>query len=200
MNRTDAIFDPLAASLMSCGVQHGPSELHGVICGLLSTGAGGVDEELLGVLAAHAELAGDWPLDVAEALLALRDLGREGMAEETMDLVLLLPDDSDELGNRVAALGQWCEGFLVGFGTGSAGTRDAELPPGLQEALSDLAAVSQVALPDDSGDDEERMLEEIIEHCRVAALTVFTELALAGQARDKRDKQKDKQKQPPVTH
>lgn len=194
MSSTNAFFDPLAASLMSCGVHHGPSELHGVICGLLSTGAGGVDGELLGVLAAHAELSGQWPADLAEQLLALRDLAREGMAEETMDLTLLLPDDSDELGNRVAALGQWCEGFLVGFGTGSAGTRDAELPAGLQEAISDLAAVSQVALPDDSGDDEERMLEEIIEHCRVAALTVFTEVALAQQS------QGGKSKKPPVTH
>lgn len=193
MTSTDAFFDPLAASLLSAGVQHGPSELHGVICGLLSTGAGGIDGELLGVLAAHVELAGDWPADLNEVLLALRDLARDGMAGEDLELTLLLPDDSHDLGDRVAALGQWCEGFLVGFGTGSAGTRDAELPAGLQEAISDLAAVSQVALPDDSGDDEERMLEEIIEHCRVAALTVFTELALREQAAGKPEK-------PPVTH
>ena len=194
MVTTAEFFEPLASALPGCGVRHGPSELHGLVCGLLSTGAGSVDQELLGVLAAHVELSGSWPVEIAGQLLQLRDLAAEGLEGEEMRLVLLLPDDDDELGNRVAALGQWCEGFLVGFGTGSAGTRDSELPAGLQEALSDLAAISQVALPDDDGEEEERLFDEIAEHCRVAALTVFTELALRARYARKNSSK------PPITH
>ena len=191
---TAEYFEPLADALAAAGVRHSPSELHGVVCGLLSTGTGTQDAELLGVLAAHSELASPWPAAASGALLAVRDLAREAYTGEDMELTLLLPDEEDELGERVAALAQWCEGFLVGFGTGSAGTRDADLAPGLQEALSDIAAISQVGLPDDDSDEEEAMFEQVAEHCRMAAMMVFTELALTHRAASA---PKD---EPPVQH
>lgn len=181
MPRTTAeFFEPLADALASAGVRHGPAELHGVICGLLSTGLGSVDAELLGMLAAHTDLDGQWSADAATALLAVRDLAKQAYTGDDLELALLLPDDDEELGGRVAALGQWCEGFLVGFGTGSAGKRDTDLAPGLQEALSDIAAISQVALPEDGSEEEEQMFEQVAEHARMAAMMVFTELALAA--------------------
>ncbi|MCH8542439.1 MAG: UPF0149 family protein [Alcanivorax sp.] len=194
--RTADYFEPLADALASAGVRHSPTELHGVICGLLSTGAGGQDAELLGMLAAHSELVGQWPAEAAQGFVALRDLAASGYAGETLELALLLPDDDEELGVRVAALAQWCEGFLVGFGTGSAGVRDSDLAPGLQEALSDLAAVSQADLPEENSPEEEAMFEQIAEHCRMAALMIFTEIVMvsrkasAGEAADT----------PPVRH
>ncbi|MBZ2189157.1 UPF0149 family protein [Alcanivorax sp. JB21] len=178
--RTADYFEPLADALASAGVRHSPTELHGVICGLLSTGAGGQDAELLGMLAAHSELVGQWPAEAAKGFVALRDLAASGYAGETLELALLLPDDDEELGVRVAALAQWCEGFLVGFGTGSAGVRDSDLAPGLQEALSDLAAVSQAELPEENSPEEEAMFEQIAEHCRMAALMIFTEIVMVG--------------------
>lgn len=178
--RTVDYFEPLADALASAGVRHSPTELHGVICGLLSTGAGGQDAELLGMLAAHSELVGQWPAEAAQGFVALRDLAASGYAGETLELALLLPDDEEELGVRVAALAQWCEGFLVGFGTGSAGVRDSDLAPGLQEALSDLAAVSQADLPEENSPEEEAMFEQIAEHCRMAALMIFTEIVMVS--------------------
>ena len=178
--RTADYFEPLADALASAGVRHSPAELHGVICGLLSTGAGGQDAELLGMLAAHSELVGQWPAEAAKGFITLRDLAASGYAGETLELALLLPDDDEELGVRVAALAQWCEGFLVGFGTGSAGVRDSDLAPGLQEALSDLAAVSQADLPEENSPEEEAMFEQIAEHCRMAALMIFTEIVMVS--------------------
>ena len=109
---------------------------------------------------------------------------------------MLLPPEQEELGLRVAALGQWCEGFLVGFGTASAGLRDADLSPGLQEALSDLSAISQVSTPDDDGDEEEGMFEQVAEHARMAAIMVFTELAL----RQRRHTSQAPSQDPPTRH
>ncbi|WP_156496766.1 YecA family protein, partial [Alcanivorax sp. HI0083] len=74
-------------------------------------------------------------------------------------------------------------GFLVGFGTGSANTHDKDLSPGVQEALSDLAAISQVATPDDDGDAEEDMFEQVAEHCRMSALMIYTELVMRHQGK-----------------
>lgn len=139
---------------------------------------------MLGVLASHVDLEGSWPERVSSLLVALRDEAVLAFDGDGLDLSLLLPDDDEELGLRVAALGQWCEGFLVGFGTGSAGAADASLPPALQEAIADLAAVSQVDVPDQEGVEEEALFAAVTEHCRMAALMVFTEWQLRARRQD----------------
>lgn len=176
MSSTADLFEPLSSALPECGVAHGPSELHGLICGLEGSSGGTNGERLLEMLAEHVDRDGPWPEPVRAWLLRLQELAREGLAGEDMDLELLLPPDGEELGLRVAALAQWCEGFLAGFGAGSAGLSDSDLTAELQEAISDLSQISQVETPSKAGDEEERMLEEVTEHCRVAALLVFTEM------------------------
>ena len=179
------LFHPLAEALSHAGVRHSPSELHGVICGLLSTGIETEAPTLLGVLASHAELPDGWPARAADLLVTLRDQAVSAFDGDGLDLALLLPDDDEDLGLRVAALAQWCEGFLTGFGTGSAGVKDAELAPALQEAIADLAAVSQVDVPEGDGEEEEALLSQVTEHCRMAALMVFTEWQLKARQPDK---------------
>nr|MCS5564378.1 UPF0149 family protein [Oleiphilaceae bacterium] len=176
-------FEVLAQGLAAAGVAHSPSELQGVLAGLLATGHGGQDQEVLGVLAAHADIDGGFDGALSAALLTLRDQLHDGFQGTGLDLALLLPGDEEELGLRVAAVAQWCEGFLVGFGTGSANTHDKDLSPGIQEALSDLAAISQVATPENDGDEEEDMFEQVAEHCRMAALMIYTELVMHHQGK-----------------
>lgn len=179
MTDTDSdLFNPLAEALRRAGVRHSPSELHGVMCGLLSAGIETEAPELLGVLARHVDLEGGWPVSAADLLVTLRDQAVAAFDGDGLDLVLLLPDDDEDLSDRVAALAQWCEGFLTGFGTGTAGVKDSQLPAALQEAIADLAAVSQVDLPDEGGEEEEALLSQVAEHCRMAALMVFTEWQL----------------------
>lgn len=171
-------FDLITRALAAAGIAHSPSELHGLICGLLATGHGREDPALLGILAAHAEQPEGLPAPLAQALIDCRDNAAMGLTGTGLELALLLPGDEDELGLRVAALGQWSEGFLVGFGTGASGVADEELSPGIQEALSDLAAISQVETPEEESDELERLLEQVTEHCRMAALMVYTDLVM----------------------
>ncbi|MED5387991.1 MAG: YecA family protein [Pseudomonadota bacterium] len=176
-------FETLAQGLAVAGVPHSPSELQGVMAGLLATGHGAQDEEVLGILASHTDIEGGFDGALAGALMRVRDQLAQGYEGTGLELTLLLPADEDDLGLRVAAVAQWCEGFLVGFGTGSANTRDKDLSPGIQEALSDLAAISQVATPEESGDEEEDMFEQVAEHCRMAALMIYTELVMRHQGK-----------------
>lgn len=170
-------FDAMVRLLSSAGIAHSPSELHGVICGLLATGQGRERSSLLTTLAAHAEQpAMSEPLSAA--LMTCRDGALAGFSGAGLELALLLPADEEELGLRVAALAQWCEGFLVGFGTGAAGISDSALSPGIQEALSDLAAISQVETPEEEGDEQEHLFEEVAEHCRMSALMIYTDLVM----------------------
>lgn len=178
-------FEVLAQSLAAAGIAHSPSELQGLTAGLLATGHGGHDEELLGVLASHVDFEQGQLFDPALAgmLVAARDQLVSGFAGTGLALHLLLPGDEEDLGLRVAAIAQWCEGFLVGFGTGSANTHDKDLSQGIQEALSDLAAISQVETPDQDGDEEEDMFEQVAEHCRMSALMIYTELVMRPKAK-----------------
>lgn len=171
-------FDAMVRLLSSAGIAHSPSELHGVICGLLATGQGRERPSLLATLAVHVEQPASLPEPLSAALMDCRDVAQAGFSGAGLELALLLPPDDEELGLRVAALAQWCEGFLVGFGTGAAGISDSALSPGIQEALSDLAAISQVETPEEEGDEQEHLLEEVAEHCRMSALMIYTDLVM----------------------
>ncbi|WP_348677852.1 UPF0149 family protein [Alcanivorax profundi] len=190
-------FEVLAQALAAAGIAHSPSELQGLAAGLLATGHGGRDEELLGVLASHVDFepGQHFEASLAGMLVAMRDGLADGFADTGLALHLLLPADEDDLGLRVAAIAQWCEGFLVGFGTGSANTHDKDLSPGVQEALSDLAAISQVETPDADGDEEEDMFEQVAEHCRMSALMIYTDLVMRREGKPEAPASK-----PPTRH
>ena len=95
-------------------------------------------------------------------------VGREFLAHE-----LLLPSDDAPLTERAAALGQWCQGFLAGFGLNS---RDSSaLSVEATEVLQDLAAIAQVQDALEESDDGESDYMEVMEYLRVAPLLLFTE-------------------------
>lgn len=180
------LFAPLASLLASEAPRMSPAELQGVICGLLATGISAEGPEVLGVLVSHAGVRDGWSRASQEIFLQLSEHAHAALHGDSLELELLLPPDDAPLAERVTALAAWCEGFMVGFGTGTAGMKDADLPPALQEAIADLAAISQVEAPDEEDDDSENMFEQVAEHCRMSALLVFTELALMHR-REKRD-------------
>jgi hypothetical protein len=84
-----------------------------------------------------------------------------------------LPESDDcELSQQVEAMAQWCKGFLDGFG--AAGKFSGKLDDDTKEVLQHFDAFSQVELTaEDSPEDSEDLLHELVEHARVAALTVF---------------------------
>lgn len=198
---TEELYEPLADALRQAGVDTGPSEVHGVICGLLSTGVSAEDAELEGLLASHTELVGNWPPEAKQLFGELRDLARDGFLGGGMDLAVLLPHDDTALPERVEALGRWTEGFLVGFGTGTAGMKDSDLSPALQEALSDLSAISNVEVPEEDAEEEEALFQQVAEHSRMAALMVFTELVMGEDTEQPDEEDPDAEEpEPPTTH
>lgn len=107
-----------------------------------------------------------------------------------------LPDDEDDLRDRVEAVVEWTGGFLAGLGEGAAmrGTpaRERLTVEPLSELVSDLTEISRAALTEDELDEDPEAAEsayaEIVEYLRVIAqlafeeLTPIRELASAGNA------------------
>ena len=158
--------------LTSNGHPVSPAELHGLLLGRSCAGAG-FDTEAW--LADAAQLLESEPVDnVRNALIGLQEMVKSELTGEDIAIVLLLPGDDLPLTERAAALGQWCQGFLSGFGLNAGGK---DLSAEVNEVLQDLTAISQVQDALEESEDGESDYMEVMEYLRVAPLLLYTELA-----------------------
>ena len=145
-----------------------PSELHGVLMGIVAVAQAPTAEEWLQILA---------QLDVenlsAEALQLLTDEAEDvaaALADDSLDYMPMLPDDQHALIERVQALADWCSGVVLGFGLASGQIRADEAE--LLEDLQDVAAVEF----DSSDDDEEgeASYADLVEFVRLIPVSLAT--------------------------
>jgi uncharacterized protein YgfB (UPF0149 family) len=150
-----------------------PSALHGWLTGYLATGGRLTPEQWLQEAADYLEI--DAITDGLRPLLTTFYADTEAaLRAEDMAYGVLLPDDEEaDIDEQVECLAQWSKGFLDGFGASGrvAGRPDKDVI----EVLGDLDAFSQVSLEDADRNDPEnaQLLNELAEHARVAALTIF---------------------------
>lgn len=169
-------FDDLCNLLLPLGALNSPAELHGLLCGKLCGG--------------EALSETRWLLDAVEFLdftqapdesvrVALSQLYHESKAQlrgEAFELALILPDDESEIGQRLTALGQWCYGFLTGFGSVAAGGH-REISEESEETLRDLASIAQIDVDVEDDEESEADYMELTEYIRMAASSLFLEFA-----------------------
>lgn len=165
-------FEEVREILLACGAANGAAEFHGIVCGQVSSGHGGLRLDLcarlLGLEQALPpvleQLILDFASDIAGQLLA-GDFAFQP----------LLPDEDEELGRRVEALGRWCEGFNMGFAAGYA-VNQAPIQAETREVINDFARLAQMdegLSADAFGEQDERDFTEILEYVRMAAASVF---------------------------
>ncbi len=153
------------------GCFQSPSALHGWLTGYLASGQRLQPKEWLQEASDYLELAAA-PNDVLIKMLEHwypEVLFR--LSQEDMSFECLLPDDEEaDLIEQVECLAQWCKGFLDGFG--AAGAIKGKLPKDVAEVLAHFDAFSQASVEDE---DQENiaLFQELCEHAKVAALTVF---------------------------
>lgn len=164
-------FDSLANAILAAGGTTDPSELHGFACGVVAAGArpdkNRWQKELAGLLqldAVPADLDRDFQQLADDSLAQLRD--------SQFDFRLLLPDEAD-LAVKTSTLGNWCQGFLLGFGVGDF---QGEMPATSGEALEDIGKIAQVDAGEvEDSDEAENQLLQVQEYVRVAVMNIFTE-------------------------
>jgi len=172
MPNTNSPYTAFATLLTSNGHPVSPAELHGLLLGRSCAGAG-FDADAW--LADAAQLLESEPADnVRNALIGLQEMVKGELTGEDITIVLLLPGDDLPLTERAQALGQWCQGFLTGFGLNSGGLT---LSTEAKEILGDLDAISQIQEALEESEDGESDYMEVMEYLRVAPLLLFTELA-----------------------
>ena len=177
MSISNSPYAAFAALLASTGKPVSPAELHGLLLGRSCAGAGFEPEAWL---ADAVELLGAEPADnVRQALIGLQDMVKGELGGQDVTVVLLLPGDDAPLGERAKALGQWCQGFLDGFGMILG---NAALSAEAMEVLQDLSAIAQVQSALEESEDGESDYMEVMEYLRVAPLLLFAECGKAAPA------------------
>ena len=149
-----------------------PSALHGWLTGHLAAGARLQPANWLSEAKELLSLEGDIKPELHNALIEMLEWVLQDLTSQDMSYALLLPSDDDaDVDDQVECLAQWFEGFLTGFGY--AGRVQKTIPEDVQEVLEHLAAFAQAELDDHTDPENEALYSELVEHARIAALTVF---------------------------
>lgn len=153
------------------------AELHGVLTGLLGGGARLNRATLIKVLETHASADPALDNSTTDGLWQLQLQTLEDLGNSEITFQPLIPDDDDALALRVAALSDWCQGFLVGFGT-AIKPDDARIhEESIRETLQDIVEVSHIdPTAQDNDESDESAYAELYEFVRMAAIHLFEEM------------------------
>lgn len=167
-------FPEIAKVMESVSSAVPAAEGHGCLCGALCVTTDYTLERWLEELIPSEDerIAADieQPLRLlfADTVRALRG--------DEMEFEPFLPDDAVALEQRTAALSQWCQGFLYGFGTARA-IKPEDLPVSIDEILRDFADISRAEVDvGEAGEEEEQAYTEVVEYLRAGAQLIHDEL------------------------
>jgi len=164
-------FDTLDDALSRADAPVGASEAQGMLCGMLCA-QGRVDLAGWEKLVLDEPAPGDALAKECHPLLgALFESTRVALNDAVLEFSLLLPDDRDLLHLRTAALREWCQGFLYGFGLAGGRMQADQVPAEVQEVLGDISHMANLESDaSQEGEDDESAYAELVEYLRVGVL------------------------------
>lgn len=171
------IFNDIADAFVRANLMGSPAELHGLLCGRIGGGEQLSEEELVATVAEFLDVAPERVEDLGDMLPELYRFSSGQICSSGFEFSPLLPDDDFSLNERLASLGEWCQGFLFGLGNSGLSV-ETELTGDIADALGDLASISHVGALEDENDAEEDEVSytELVEYVRVAVLLIYAEL------------------------
>lgn len=172
-----ATFPEIARVLETLGASAPAAESHGCLCGALCASQDYTFDRWLDEIIPDAADASEAE---RRALNLLFTDTLKALGGDQMEFQPLLPDDAATLEQRAAALSQWCQGFLYGFGSGRAPAAQ-NLPPNVAEILRDLTHIGRAAVEAGaSSEEEEEAYAEIVEYVRAGVQLIHDELTDLG--------------------
>jgi len=172
-------YDELSSDLEDWAGICSSSEIHGLVAGLGSVALAGKFKLVKDIVLRHLE-EDDCAPHITAVIQVLQESVIAQFEDPEFGFAPLLPDDDEELSLRIGALAQWCQGFLVGFGTGVK-TAEVNFSQDTQEVLRDLVEISNVAddLDQEANEANEIAYTELEEYVRAAAMMLYSEFGVA---------------------
>jgi len=165
-------FDDLQRVLVQAHALTDAAEAHGTLVGSLCATQCTLTDWL-------AEILPDGRAQglAAESLRAVFEDTAGALVQGTLTFQPLLPADDAPIVDRTSALGEWCQGFLYGLGTGVAVPDPASLQGEAAEVLRDMTQITQVDVdPADDEESNEAAYAELVEFVRVGVQLLYDHL------------------------
>ena len=162
--------------LRRANCQYSAAEIQGVACGLLAVDVNADIEKWLGQVFPERDPQNALQQDFSHELTRYFQNLRMQLQDSNLGFHLLLLEDDEALEDRVDAVQEWAQGFLLGIAL--AGLQDFKnLPEDSKELLDDFIEISKVAQfsMDDKEESEDAYLH-IVEYLRMGVLLIAEEL------------------------
>jgi len=153
------------------------AEVHGLIAGLLSAGVDPEPQQLMPVLHDFLNDGQALPVDVKQHVISLIENSAKQLAQNDFSFSMLLPSDDDSLPERLDAMVEWTQAFLVGFAVQQ--TDLSLVSDDVREALDQLTEVTKIDIhttDDGSSEENEEAYYLVLEHIRIMVLACYTEV------------------------
>jgi yecA family protein len=150
------------------------AEVHGILCGMLAGGMTANDQSWIEALSDVVNQSDGFNGIVKSQIVSLFNEICQQYVDPEFALVLCLPDDASPINERGAALLNWVNGFLLGFGLHQADLTGCSAD--VKEALEDFTEI--VRMDEEMSEDEEseQALFEVMEYVRITSMQCFNEL------------------------
>ncbi|MCB5225846.1 UPF0149 family protein [Alishewanella sp. 16-MA] len=170
-------YDRWSKALEQAHVMASAAELHGLMSGLLSGGLSAKSADFIAVLydflndgqALPAALKADVQQLISNTAISLQS--------GEYDFALLLPNEDDALVERLEAMVEWTQAFLVGFAVQQ--TDLSLVSEDVREAVEQLTEVTKVDLTtssDSSAEENEEAYYMVLEHIRLMVFSCFNDV------------------------
>jgi len=177
MSQTLPDYLILQNALSKLDTEISPSEVHGTLCGLLSANSNAEADVWQQSLWPNRPSGDLLAAEANEIFAQTHDITRRQLNDPTCEFEMLLPDDDDSLIQRVNALGDWSQGYLIGLSLGGI-TDFAPLPEDAREITKDLLEIARAGTSYDleGSEEDENAYTELVEYLRVGVLLINEEL------------------------
>lgn len=168
-------FDELATVFVGAGIFRHPSYVHGVWLGMIVGGVNCSPKAWVDVVMGKPDSWGGLTTPVQHMFLMLAEASVEQLGDTHYVLQLLLPDDDDELEERLLSLGEFCDGFSSSL-TENSSQHGSLLEGEAAEAFSDIRQVKELSLELTHQPNDEADFMEVLEYVRVGICLIHQSL------------------------
>jgi yecA family protein len=171
---TDINYESISNLLTDNTLTVDAAELQGLLAGMLSGGMSLSDREWQNAIADMLN-AGE-PLPQAVSSIADEVFAQlcQQMLDSDFALQLCLPDDDSPINERGAALINYVQGFMAGFGLHQNDL--SQCSDDVKEALEDFSEIARMEDAMNDDEESEQALFEVQEYVRISTMLCFNEL------------------------
>lgn len=170
-------YDQVLFALVAAHIQLSPAEIHGMVCGLLAGDHHVTVNEVMTVLFSEMTEIEKLPKKFKQTMEEMFAITAHELVDPDLGFQLLLPDDDEALAERVKALTEWSDAFILGLHQSGIAFEDIKNEE-VQDVLLQLADFAQLDYSALTGtEEEEKFYTEIVEYLRMAVLMLYAEFA-----------------------